>query len=94
MICDAFINGLTSPGIRQRLLEHRELNLETAVEKARAVELAQRTVNIILNLKTLFDQAYLPQLYKKNWKLKTLIVKLLLPNHPLLFTSHQRPPLA
>ena len=42
MIRDAFINGLTSPGVRQGLLEHRELNLETAVEKARAMELAQK----------------------------------------------------
>ena len=43
MIRDAFINGLPSPGIRQRLLEHHELNLETAVEKARAMELAQKS---------------------------------------------------
>ena len=42
MICDAFVNNLTSPGIRERLLEHRELNLEIAVEKARAMELAQK----------------------------------------------------
>ena len=42
MIPHAFINGLTSPGIRQRLLEHHELNLETAVEKARAMEFSQR----------------------------------------------------
>ena len=37
MIRNAFINGLTSPGIRQRLLEQRELNLETAVEKENIV---------------------------------------------------------
>ena len=42
MVRDAFINGLLSCGIRQRLLEHHELNLETAIEKARAMELAQK----------------------------------------------------
>ena len=42
MIGNAFINSLTSPGIRKRLLEHRELNLETAVEKARAMESVQK----------------------------------------------------
>ena len=42
MIRDAFINGLISPGMRQRLLEHCELKLETAVEKARAMKLPQK----------------------------------------------------
>ena len=42
MVRDAFINGLLSSGIRQRLFEHHEFNLETAIEKARAMELAQK----------------------------------------------------
>ena len=58
MICDAFINGLISPRIRQRLLKHHELNLKTAV-KACAMELPwnwhKRTVNIILNSPILFS---------------------------------------
>ena len=41
MVYDALINGLSSHGIRQRLLENRDLNLENAVEKARSMELAQ-----------------------------------------------------
>ena len=32
MVRDAFINGILSPGIRQRLLENDRLNLETAVQ--------------------------------------------------------------
>ena len=42
MIRDAFINGLVSYGIRQTLLENRELNLDNAVGKIRAMELAQK----------------------------------------------------
>ena len=42
MVRDALINGLSSHGIRQRLLENRDLNLENAVEKARSMELAQK----------------------------------------------------
>ena len=40
MIYDAFINGIISPGIRQRLLEYHDFNLETAVEKA--IEIMQK----------------------------------------------------
>ena len=41
-IRDAFINGLTSPQIRQRLLENRSLDLQTAYEKAHTLEMAQK----------------------------------------------------
>jgi len=42
MIRDAFINGLLSHAIRQRLLENRELELATAFEQARTLDLAQK----------------------------------------------------
>ena len=50
MIRDVFINGLVSHGIRQRLLENRELGLENAVEKARAMELAQKNSEFYSNI--------------------------------------------
>ena len=39
---DAFINGLRSPTIRQRLLENHTLSLQQAFEQARTFELAQK----------------------------------------------------
>ncbi|XP_068200687.1 uncharacterized protein [Palaemon carinicauda] len=39
---DAFINGLVSGTIRQRLLENLTLNLNTAYEQARTLEMAQK----------------------------------------------------
>ena len=42
MVRDALINGFSFHGIRQRLLENRNLNLENAVEKPRSMELAQK----------------------------------------------------
>ena len=42
LIRDAFINGLASGQIRQRLLENKTLDLKTAVDQARALEAAQR----------------------------------------------------
>ncbi|XP_068246856.1 uncharacterized protein [Palaemon carinicauda] len=39
---DAFINGLSSGAIRQRLLENITLNLQTAYEQARTLEMAQK----------------------------------------------------
>ena len=42
LIRDAFINGLLSSHIRQRLLENKTLDLRTAVEQACALEAAQR----------------------------------------------------
>ena len=41
-IRDAFINGLSSNHIRQRLLENNNLTLEDAYQKARTLELAQK----------------------------------------------------
>ena len=37
---DAFINGLLSSAIRQRLLENRELNLDTAYTQANSLDFA------------------------------------------------------
>ena len=42
-IRDAFIDGLISPNIRQRLLENTTLTLTEAVTQARSLELAQKT---------------------------------------------------
>ena len=39
---DAFINGLRSPSIRQRLLENHTLTLQQAFEQARTLELAHK----------------------------------------------------
>ena len=50
MTRDAFINGLVSHGICQRLLENRELDLENAVEKARAMEFAQNISEFYSNI--------------------------------------------
>ena len=41
-IRDSFINGLQSKGIRQRLLENKTLDLKTAFDQARALEMAQK----------------------------------------------------
>ena len=41
-IRDAFINGLTSNYIRQRLLENKTLDLNTAYDQALTLEMAQR----------------------------------------------------
>lgn len=38
---DSFISGLSSPAIRQRLLENKSLSLDTAYDQARSLELAQ-----------------------------------------------------
>ncbi|XP_076061516.1 uncharacterized protein LOC143037271 [Oratosquilla oratoria] len=45
LIRDAFINGLTSPLIRQRLLENKTLDLQAAYDQAYSLDLAQRNVN-------------------------------------------------
>ena len=39
---DAFIGGMTSNAIRQRLLEDHTLTLEAAFDKARSLEIAQK----------------------------------------------------
>ena len=41
-IRDAFISGLKSTTIRQRLLENKELDLENTVQQARCLEIAQK----------------------------------------------------
>lgn len=43
MIRDAFINGIQTQHIRQRLLENEALTLETAFTQARSLELAQKS---------------------------------------------------
>ena len=42
MVRDSFMNGLISTSIRRRLLENRELDLQTAFAQASALEIAQR----------------------------------------------------
>ena len=42
LVRDSFINGLSSPIIRQRLLEEDTLTLSSAFDKASALELAQQ----------------------------------------------------
>ena len=42
-IRDSFISGLASPAIRQRLLENKKLDLDTAVAQARSLTLAQQS---------------------------------------------------
>ena len=39
---EAFISGITSSAIRQRLLEKKELDLKTALELARSLEMAEK----------------------------------------------------
>ena len=41
LVQDAFINGLGSPSIRQRLLENQSLTLTQAYDQARALDFAQ-----------------------------------------------------
>ena len=43
LIRDAFINGLQTPSIRQRLLENTTLTLDNAFTQARSLELAQKS---------------------------------------------------
>ncbi|XP_076814961.1 uncharacterized protein LOC143461082 [Clavelina lepadiformis] len=42
---DAFINGLASPSIRQRLLENTTLSLESAVDQANALDMASKNAS-------------------------------------------------
>ena len=48
-IRDAFITGLQSNAIRQRLLENRTLDLDTAFDQARSLESAQKNVESYAN---------------------------------------------
>ncbi|XP_064080604.1 uncharacterized protein LOC135197465 [Macrobrachium nipponense] len=45
LIRDAFINGLASPMIRQRLLENKTLDLQAAYDQAYSLDLAQRNAS-------------------------------------------------
>ncbi|XP_063615680.1 uncharacterized protein LOC134788790 [Penaeus indicus] len=45
LICDAFINGIASPLIRQHLLENETLDLESIYSQAYLLDLAQRNVD-------------------------------------------------
>ncbi|CAB4036721.1 Hypothetical predicted protein, partial [Paramuricea clavata] len=42
LVRDYFINGLLSPLIRQRLLENKQLDLQTAFDQENALDLAQK----------------------------------------------------
>ena len=42
LIQDAFINGLASPLIRQRILENKQLDLLISFDQANALDLAQK----------------------------------------------------
>ena len=42
LVRDSFINGLLSPLIRQRLLENKQLDLQTAFDQAHTLDLAQK----------------------------------------------------
>ena len=46
---DAFINGLSSPSIRQRLLENNQLTVTQAFDKARSLRTAQEHSDAYLN---------------------------------------------
>ena len=54
MIRDAFINGLRSNHIRQRLLENKTLDLQTAFHQARSLDVAQQS-------STMFSQPCIPE---------------------------------
>ena len=54
MIRDAFINGLQSNHIRQRLLENKTLNLQTAFDQARSLDVARQS-------STMFSQPSIPE---------------------------------
>jgi len=45
LLRDSFINGLTSPLIRQRLLERSSLTLQEAYDQAKALDLAQQNAD-------------------------------------------------
>ena len=54
MIRDAFISGLQSNHIRQRLLENKTLNLQTAFDQARSLDVARQS-------STMFSQPSIPE---------------------------------
>ena len=54
MIRNVFINGLQSNHIRQRLLENKTLDLQTAFDQARSLDVAQQSSNM-------FSQPSIPE---------------------------------
>ena len=54
MIRDAFINGLQSNHICQRLLENKTLNLQTAIDQAHSLDVAQQS-------SAMFSQPSIPE---------------------------------
>ncbi|XP_042237354.1 uncharacterized protein LOC121876351 [Homarus americanus] len=50
LVRDAFINGLSSANIRQRLLETQALTLSQAFDQTRSLDLAQRTLEAFQSL--------------------------------------------
>ena len=62
-IRDAFISGISSPTIRQRLLEENKLSLSEAFEKARSIEVAQSNSQIYhsssqMNINAMRDRSF------------------------------------
>ena len=53
MVRDALKNGLSSHGIRQRLLENRDLNLENAVKKLVQWNLPKKILNSTRSIKNI-----------------------------------------
>ena len=53
---DAFITGLTSHAIRQRLLESSKLDLQTAYNQARALESVQKNCELYKTNDAFFSQ--------------------------------------
>ncbi|CAI9720227.1 Hypothetical predicted protein [Octopus vulgaris] len=49
MIREPFINGLTSNQLRQRLLENKSVDLSTAYDQARSLDVAQQSSSVFLN---------------------------------------------
>ena len=99
LLDSTYVGNFLVPLYKKQILYYKdykcELNLETAVEKTRAMELAQKNCEYYSQSQDIIRSSLsAATLQEKNWKLKTLVVKLLLPNHLLLFTSHQRPHLA
>ena len=55
MVRDAFINGIISQSIRQRLLENVTLSLDTAFTQARSLELAEKSSNQYNNASSILN---------------------------------------
>ena len=62
MVRDAFINGIISQSIRQRLLENVTLSLDTAFTQARSLELAEKSSNQYNNASSILNAVELDKL--------------------------------